>query len=126
MLTSLRARLIAAFVGLALVVLLAVGGALFVVLRGLHADATTASLEALAGSVIPQVRQSIGSGDLRGAILDVRDTLAAEGYDVMVVGADGRLRPIGGLPVGNPILTTDLAVGATASGRIELDGKAYL
>ena len=126
MLRSLRARLVAAFIGLALVVLLAVGGALFVVLRGLHADATTASLEALAGSVIPQVRQAIGSGDLRGAIVDVRDTLAAEGYDVMIVGADGRLRPIGGLPIGDPIAATDLAPGATASGRASLDGTAYL
>ncbi|HJW20842.1 MAG TPA: HAMP domain-containing sensor histidine kinase [Candidatus Limnocylindrales bacterium] len=126
MLRSLRARLLASFVALAIVVLVAVGGALFVVLRGLHADATTASLDALAGSVIPQVRQAIGSGDLRGAILDVRDTLAAEGYDVMIVGADGRLRPIAGLPVGDPILSTDLAAGATQPGRVVLDGKPYL
>ena len=126
MLRSLGARLVAAFVALSLVVLLAVGGALFVVLRGLHADATTSSLQALAGSVIPQVRQAVGNGDLRGAILDVRDTLAAEGYEVMLIGPDGRLRAIGGVPFGDPILSADLVAGATSNGRVEIDGTPYL
>ena len=123
---SLGGRLVAAFVALSLVTLVAVGGALFVVLRGLHADATTASLEDLAGSVVPQVRQAIGSGDLRGTIADVRDTLAGRGIDVMVIGADGRLRPLAGLPQGDPVLAADLAAGATAHGRVQLDGRPYL
>jgi signal transduction histidine kinase len=126
MLRSLGSRLVAAFLAVSLVVLLAAGGALFVVLRGLHAEATTASLEDLAGSVIPQVRQAIGSGDLRGTIADVADTLAARDIQVMVVGTDGRLRPLTGLPMGDPIMTGDLAVGATDSGRVDLDGRPYL
>jgi len=44
MLGSLGSRLVAAFLAVSIVVLVAAGGALFVVLRGLHADATTASL----------------------------------------------------------------------------------
>jgi two-component system sensor histidine kinase BaeS len=126
MLRSLGSRLVAAFLAVSIVVLVAAGGALFVVLRNLHADATTASLEDLAGSVIPQVRDAIGTGDLRGTIADVRDTLAARDIEVMVVGPDGRLAPLGGLPVGSPILTTDLAAGATAHGRADLDGTSYL
>jgi signal transduction histidine kinase len=126
MLRSLWSRSIAAFVAVSLVVLVAAGGALFVVLRGLHADATTASLEDVAGSVIPQVRDAVGSGDLRGTIAEVRDTLSTREIEVMVVGPDGRLQPLGGSAVGDPILTTDLAVGATARGRVELDGSSYL
>jgi signal transduction histidine kinase len=126
MLRSLGSRLIAAFLAVSIVVLLAAGGALFVVLRSLHVDATTASLEDLAGSVIPQVRDAIGTGDLRGTIAEVRDTLAARNIEVMVVGPDGRLQPLGGLPVGDPILTTDLAAGATAHGRVDLNGTSYL
>ncbi len=123
---SLGGRLVTAFVGLSIVVLLAVGGTLFVVLRGLHADATTAGLEDLAGSVVPQVRQAIGSGDLLGTIADVSDSLANRGIQVMVVGADGRLRPLAGVAEGPPILTTGLAAGATDHGRVELGGRPYL
>jgi signal transduction histidine kinase len=123
---SLGGRVVAAFLAVSVVVLLAAGGALFVVLRGLHADATTASLEDVAGSVVPQVRDAIGGGDLRGTLLEVSDTLAARGIDVMVVGADGRLRPIAGTPEGDPILASDLSAGATAHGRTTIDGTAYL
>jgi signal transduction histidine kinase len=123
---SLRGRLIAAFLGVALTLLLAVGGTLFVVLRGLDADATTASLSDLAGGVIPQVRQSLGTGDLRGTILDVRDELAARSIVVMLIGQDGRLRPIGGLPTGDPIMSSDGTAGDTLRGSIELDGQRYL
>ena len=94
--TSLRGRLVAAFVAVALTLLIALGGTLFLVLRGLHADAASATLADLAGSVIPQVRQSLGTGDLRGTILEVRDELTSRGYTVMLIGPDGRLRPIGG------------------------------
>ena len=77
------------------------------VLRGLHADATAAGLGDLAGGVLPQVRQSLGTGDLRGTIQDIRDELAARDIVVMLVGTDGRLRPIGGVPTGDPIMASD-------------------
>ena len=127
MLRSLGSRLVAALIAVALVALLAAGGALFVVLRGLHADATTAALEDVAGSVLPQVRQAIGGGDLRGTIAEIHDSLAADrGIEVMVVGVDGRLRPLAGLPVGESILPGALTAGETAHGRIEIDGRPYL
>ena len=126
MLRSLTSRLIAAFLAVAVVVLLAAGGALFVVLRGLHADATTAGLEDVAGSVIPQVRDAVGTGDLRGTILEIHDTLVASGIQVMLVGVDGRLRPIAGVPVGDPVVSAGLSAGATARGRVTLDGTPYL
>ena len=72
---SLGGRLIAAFAIFALAILLAVGGTLFVVLRGLHTEATLNGLSDVAGSVLPQVRDAIGSGQLRGVVLEVRDQL---------------------------------------------------
>jgi two-component system sensor histidine kinase MprB len=123
---SLRGRLIASYVALSIVLLVAVGGTLFVVLRSLHADAASGSLADLAGSVLPQVRQSIGSGNLRGTIEDVRTELATRNIEVMFVGTDGRLRPIDGQPIGDPIMQTDGTAGDTLRGSVVLDGQPYL
>ena len=123
---SLRGRLIASFVGLSLVLLVVVGGTLFVVLRGLHSDATSGSLADVANSVLPQVRQSVGTGNLRGAIEDVGTQLATRDIEVMLVGTDGRLRPIAGQPVGDPIMQTDGTAGDTIRGSVVLDAKPYL
>jgi signal transduction histidine kinase len=123
---SLRGRLAASFVLLALAVLLAVGGTLFLVLRGLHADATTASLADLAGSILPQVRQSVGGGNLRGAIEEIRDGLAARDIKVMVVGADGILRPIGGEPAGATIPLGNAAPGESVHGSVRLGDQTWL
>jgi two-component system sensor histidine kinase BaeS len=123
---SLRGRLIASFVALSLVLLVVVGGTLFVVLRGLHSDATSGSLADVANSVLPQVRQSVGTGNLRGAIEDVGTQLATRDIEVMLVGTDGRLRPIAGQPVGDPIMQTDGTAGDTIRGSVVLDAKPYL
>ena len=123
---SLRGRLVASFVALSLVLLVVVGGTLFVVLRGLHSDATSGSLADVANSVLPQVRQSVGTGNLRGAIEDVGTQLATRDIEVMLVGTDGRLRPIAGQPVGDPIMQTDGTAGDTIRGNVVLDGKPYL
>jgi signal transduction histidine kinase len=123
---SLGGRLVAAFALLALAIVLAVGGTLFVVLRGLHADATLGGLQDVSGSVLPQVRDSIGTGQLRGTVAEVSTQLAASGIQVLLVGADGRLRPIGGAAEGDPILTSDLSIGETAHGGVTLDGQKYL
>jgi signal transduction histidine kinase len=123
---SLGGRLVAAFALLALAVVLAVGGTLFLVLRGLHADATLGGLQDVAGSVLPQVRDSIGTGQLRGTVAEVSAQLASSGIEVMLVGADGRLRPIGGAAEGDPILASDLSIGETEHGSVTLDGQKYL
>lgn len=123
---SLRGRLIASFVTLSLVLLVVVGGTLFVVLRGLHSDATSGSLADVANSVLPQVRQSVGTGNLRGTLDDVGTQLATRDISVMLVGTDGRLRPIAGQPVGDPIMQTDGTAGDTIRGSVILDGKPYL
>lgn len=122
---SLGARLIGAFAALALAIVFVVGGALFVALRGLHQDATLGTLAATAGSVLPQVRDSIGTGDLRGTLEEVRTQLAEQNIDVMIVGDDGRLQPISGTPAGPSIMGSDLAVGGTVNGMVTLDDTRY-
>lgn len=123
---SLGGRLVGAFAILALAIVLVVGGALFVALRGLHQDATFGALQDVAGSVIPQVRDSIGNGELRGTLEEVRTQLASRNIEVMIVGADGRLRPIGGTPTGAAILASELAAGDTVKGTITLEETRYL
>ena len=121
---SLGARLLAAFALLALAIVVGVGGALFVVLRGLHQDATLGALSDVAGSVLPQVRESIGTGQLRGTVLEVRDQLAAREIDLLLVSADGRLRPISASVVagsfGPILLTQDALPGQEVRGTLEL------
>jgi signal transduction histidine kinase len=123
---SLGGRLIAAFAVFALAIVIAIGGTLFVVLRQLHADATVNALSDTTGSILPEVREAIGTGQLRGVVLELRDQLAARGRDLMIIGADGRLRPIGGLPVGPVVLDQDLTPGAERSGSVAIDDERYL
>lgn len=125
---SLGGRLVGAFAVLALAIVLAVGGALFVVLRGLHQDATLASLADVAGSVLPQVRESIGSGQLRGTLEEIREQLAGQPVpiEVLVVRADGSIVTSAGVPSAGPILEGDVAINSTVKGRLNLDGRPYL
>jgi signal transduction histidine kinase len=123
---SLGARLVAAFAIFALAILFAVGGTLFVVLRDLHQGATLNGLSGVAGSVLPQVRDAIGTGQLRGTVLEVRDQLAAEGIELLLIGADGRLKPFAGDAVGPVILDADALPGQQLSGVVVLDDGRYL
>ncbi len=123
---SLGGRLIAAFAVFALAIVLAVGGTLFVVLRGLHAEATLNRLSAAAGSVLPQVRDSIGSGQLRGTVLELRDQLAEDDIELVLIGADGRLRPLDGGAFGPVVLDRDVLAGDQVRGSVRLDDGPYL
>lgn len=123
---TLGGRLIASFAVFALAIVIAIGGTLFVVLRQLHADATVNALSGATGSILPEVREAIGTGQLRGVVLELRDLLARQGRELMLIGADGRLRPIGGLPVGPVVMAQDITPGAERSGSVTLDDGRYL
>ena len=125
---SLGGRLVGAFAILALAIVLAVGGTLFVVLRGLHTDATLGALSDVAGSVLPQVRDSIGSGQLRGALEEMRNQLAGQAppIDVLIVAADGRLRTASGLTSRAAVIDDSVTVGETVRGAVAVDGTRYL
>ncbi len=123
---SLRGRLLAAFAVLALVIVVGVGGALFVALRGLHQDSTLNTLSDVVGSVLPQVRDSIGTGQLRGTVLELRDQIAGRGYELVIVGADGHIRPIAGTAFAGVAIDGDIAVGGQQSGSFRLPDGPYL
>jgi signal transduction histidine kinase len=124
---SLLGRLLLSFSAIALALVIVIGGALFFVLRGLHADATLSGLSDLAGSLLPQLRTSVVEGDLRGTVAEMRSKLAARGIRLLIVGPDGRLREIDGLPFGQPIIADDPAAGDTVEGTTTLeDGRRAL
>src|SRR3990172_1189177 len=125
---SLRGRLVAAFAVLGLAILLTVGGALFLVLRGLHAEATTSGLADVAESGLPQVRQSIAAGELRGTVLEIRDRLAKRGIDVLLVGADSSLRRLDGTAIADGMikLPDDASPSDTFRGGTTIGGTRGL
>jgi signal transduction histidine kinase len=123
---SLGGRLLSAFALLALAIVLGVGGALFVALRGLHQDSTLNTLSDVVGSVLPQVRDAIGTGQLRGTVLELRDQIAGRGYELVIVGGDGHIRPLEGTAFSGVQIDADLAVGGQASGSFRLQDGPYL
>jgi signal transduction histidine kinase len=123
---SLGGRLLAAFAILALALTIALGGALFVVLRGLHQDEARGTLSDVVGSVLPQVRDAIGTGQLRGTVVELRDQIADRGYQLVTVGGDGRLRSIEGLTVGSVTISGDLAVDGQVSGSFRTGDGQFL
>ena len=125
---SLHGRLIAAFAALGLATVITVGGALFVALRVLHAEATQATLADIADSVLPQVRESIAAGDFRGTILEIRDRLAARGTDVLLVSEDGSLRRLDGTGVVDGLIKipADASTSAILDGATTIGGVRHL
>lgn len=122
---GLTARIVAAFLALSLAILVGMGGALFLVLRGLHAEATQSALIDLSDSILPQLRTSIAEGNLRGAIAEIQGRLDQRGIDVLVVTPDGGLRTLDGTPVlGAPITVPPDGIGQTSHGVTTLeDGR---
>jgi len=123
---SLGGRLLSAFALLALAIVIAVGGALFVVLRGLHQDSTLNALSDVVGSVLPQVRDAIGTGQLRGTVLELRDQIGERGYQLVIVAADGHIRDIEGTSFAGAVVDGDMTVGAQTSGSFRLQEGPYL
>ena len=91
---SLVGRIVLGFVLVALASLLAVGGGLFVVLRGLHQDAAESSLVDQVETLLPQVRDQAIAGDLVGALGSIHDQLAERGVSAYLLMANGRLRSL--------------------------------
>ena len=67
---GLTARIALAFVGVAIVTWLAIGGTLFIILRGLHAQTTGGRLEDQATALAVQARQAVNVGDTATRALD--------------------------------------------------------
>ncbi|HVA86681.1 MAG TPA: ATP-binding protein [Candidatus Saccharimonadales bacterium] len=97
---TLSFRIAFAFVLLALATWISVGGALFLVLRGLHSDATAATLIDVAAPLVAQVRPRLVAGaDVQTVLSDLRDQIVDSGYSVYIVAAGGRVVALQGDPV---------------------------
>jgi len=104
---SLPGRIALAFIGLSLAIWLVLGGTLFLVLRGLHGQATIARLTDVAAPLVAQVRLNLANGmDARTALATLRDEMAASDLglylqlaDGRVVGLDAEAAPLAGLAV---------------------------
>lgn len=96
MIHRLSARIALAFVAVAVFTLVAVGATLFVALRSLHADATTAALAQTSQPLMFQLRAATLSGDLRQLLSDLRAQVAQDGVSVELITADGRATDLGG------------------------------
>lgn len=121
-------------IGLSLAVLaiatwVAIGGALFFVLRGLHAEATVARLNGVATPLVAQARQRLPAvGDIRAVMADLRDQVEQQGYSVYVVAADGRVLTVEGdaAPLDAVPIPGGATRGATVDGTFRAGSQGYV
>jgi two-component system sensor histidine kinase BaeS len=89
---SLSWRIGLSFAALAIATWIAIGAALFLALRGLHADATTATLTDVVTPLVIQARQRLpAAADARAVLADLKGQVEAQGYAVFIVTADNRV-----------------------------------
>jgi two-component system, OmpR family, sensor kinase len=127
---SLVGRIVLAFVIVGLASLLAVGGGLFVVLRGLHQEAAESSLVDQVETLLPQVRSQAVAGDLAGALSSIRDQLDQRGVSAYLLMANGKMRSLDpeapAIPGSAIQLADTTARGLTSHGSATLaNGQAY-
>lgn len=102
---SLGGRLALTLTVTALAVLLAVGGALFVVLRELHRDAAFGRLHAVGTTLLAQLGTRVAQGSVQDALDSLREQVGELGLVVLFVAGDrdpvllaGNARPAEALP----------------------------
>ncbi len=88
---SLGGRLALTLTLTALAVLVAVGGALFVVVRGLHRDATFGRLHAVGATIVGQLGARADRADVTTALETLRDQL--DSLDIALLFVPGAARP---------------------------------
>jgi signal transduction histidine kinase len=123
--SSLRWRLVGSFALVALAVLIVVGGVLFVLLRDLYAETSSAALADLAVPFVTQARSRIDGGARPRAVLQDLETQTTE-RDISLVLVDGSGRVIGlgrDLPVDQITLAPPGQRGAMSRGTFAVSGS---
>jgi signal transduction histidine kinase len=127
---SLTGRIVAAFIVLSVAGWLAIGAAMFVVLRGLHAEATTSLLGDIGQTTTLRFRNAVADRDLRRVMNEIRDEVVASASTVHVIRANGALVGVGNDlpdPVGSVAIPSNAQRGDLVSGSIEYsDGLPHL
>ncbi len=129
MFRRLSTRIGLAFAAVAFATLVATGATLFVILRGLHADATISALTQTSQPLVFQLRTAAAQGDLRATVADLRAQVADDGLSVHLVTAAGAVVDLGG--TGGPVepirLDPTAPRGTVSSGSIRFtDGRDHL
>jgi len=125
---SLTGRIIAAFGLLAVVLWLAIGATMFVVLRGLHADATSSSLADIAQTFAVRLRGAVADGEVRRVVNQIRGEITS-GVTIHLLAADGQVVDVG-LPDPAPTLPITIPaamrIGDTLTGTAPFaDGQTH-
>jgi signal transduction histidine kinase len=120
---SLSGRIVLALVVLSVSTWLAIGATLFVVLRGLHADATTSLLADISQTFIVRFRNTAADGAVRQIVGEINEGVAGRGITVHLILRDGSLLEVGDGP--RPASAVDISAGRqrgdTIKGSIAYD-----
>lgn len=126
--TSLRARLLLAFGALGLALLVGLGGALFLVLRGLEADAADGALTDTAVQLVAAARTRLAAGAPVTTVVAELQT-AVQPLDLTLLLVDGRGDVLArSSPAGSPAhvdLTRPGPRGTLAHGQYAADGQTF-
>ncbi len=126
---SLTGRIIGAFAVLAVALWLAIGATMFVVLRGLHAEATSSSLADIAQTLAVRLRVAVVDREVRQLVTQIRTEIAGGGVTLQLLAADGSIVDVGATdPTPDTAITipADTRVGETLTGSTRFgDGEIH-
>ncbi len=125
---SLTGRIVTAFGLLAVALWLAIGATTFVVLRGLHAEATSSALADIVQTFAVRLRGAVADREVRAVVNQIRGEVAA-GVTVHLLAADGRVVDVG-LPDPPPTVAitipAETRIGDTLTGTAPFgDGQTH-
>ena len=116
---SLTGRIVGAFALLAIALWLAIGATMFVVLRGLHADATSSSLADIAQTFAVRIRAAAVNREVQQVVNQIRNEVAGSGVTIQLLASDGTTLEIGATdpqPVEPIVIPAATKIGDTLTG----------
>ena len=126
---TLRGRILGTIAVLAVVVWLAIGAALFVALRSMHADETSSRLADIAQTFAVRVRGAVVDGDVRAVINQIRADVAGGAITVHVLAANGSATDVGPsdpAPAAAIPIDPTAKIGDTLTGQVRFaDGELH-
>ena len=121
---SLTGRIVGSFALLAVALWLAIGATMFVVLRGLHAEATSSALADIAQTLAVRLRGAVAEGSVRQVVNQIRSEVAGSGVTVQLLTTDGTIVELG-VPDPHPVspiaIPAGTRIGDTLTGSIAFD-----
>jgi two-component system, OmpR family, sensor histidine kinase BaeS len=118
---SLTGRIVAAFGLLAVALWLAIGATMFVVLRGLHAEATSSALADIAQTFAVRLRGAVAAGEVGRVVNQIRAEVADGDVTIHLLNADGGVVDVG---IPDPAPTSAITIPASTRIGDTLTGTA--